>query len=102
MKRSIIHQRLVFGCVVLLLCALYIPRVWALRLLYLDSTVRMHVQRELTEVATEEGWLVSDIIVRSVSEDAVMILHRGHIRGRDPRACFVLPFRSELKRPCDV
>lgn len=76
------------------------PRLLSLRLLYTDPTMRERVQSALTTVADREGWLLSDIELRSVSSDSIEILHRDHLRTEAPvRACTIHLSSSTLSCP---
>ncbi|MBM3228050.1 hypothetical protein FJZ27_04310 [Candidatus Peribacteria bacterium] len=74
-------------------------RLWHMRLLA-DVSVRSRVQQSLQLVAKREGWLISDMSIRSVTPDAVIIEHRQHMRGRDPRVCVRIPLGTLEILPC--
>ncbi len=77
-----------------------LPRVFALRLLYTDASFRSRTQSALTTVADREGWLLSDIDIRSVSKDSIDILHRDHLRTETPvRHCTIDLSSSTLSCP---
>lgn len=80
----------VFAAMMVAAALVIIPHLFALRLLYVDSDVRHRVQEAMMTVADREGWLVSDIAVRSVSSDSLSIVHREHLRTRTfPRFCTI-------------
>lgn len=65
-----------------------VPRAWALRLLILDPQVRAQATTALQEIATREGWLLSDITLRSVASDHLGLLYAPHRRtSATPRPC---------------
>lgn len=67
---------------------LTLPRVLALRLLFTDAGIREQAQMTIKFIAARQGWLVSDIEVRSVSQRSIDILHRDHLRfDRPVRHC---------------
>ena len=89
--------QILFGLILLGSLLLMAPRIWNLRLLYLDPDVRAHVEKRLKE---EEQWLLSDIAVLEVHEDWMKIRHQSHIRGTDPSACYVVRYTSPVLHPC--
>lgn len=91
---------LVVACVVLFV--LLFPRAWALRLLYTNAAVRAQVREGVERLATERGWLRSDISFRSVRRTGFSFLHRQHVRGRDPIECFTYSFSNHVLRGCGV
>lgn len=86
-------------CVVI--AVVLLPRAWALRSLYLDRELRGHVRGTIEAVAREQGWLLSDMELRSVSDDRIRIVHRQHVRGADPKECVDALFASPELLPCD-
>lgn len=77
-------------------------RSWNLRLLYLDTSIRNHVQTTVEAIARKEGWILSDVSLREVRRDSMTITHRRHGRGADPVACYLVRFVSPKLLPCDV
>lgn len=75
-------------------------RTWDLRLLYADASVRTAVQASVRAVADNRGWLVSDIEIRSVFPDHARLVHREHVRGKDPVECMDVFFDSDHVAPC--
>lgn len=75
-------------------------RVWHIRLLYLDATIRTHTSRVLRDVAEEEGWLVSDITIINVKTDTLRIEHRLHQRGISQPECFLISFDTSTLQSC--
>lgn len=75
-------------------------RAWNVRLLTLDSRVRVAVTSALQEIADQQGWLLSDIHLTSISPYSVRFIHRHHLRGRDPVACYILRFEPLTLIPC--
>jgi hypothetical protein len=68
--------------------------------LYRDATTRANVERTLRFHADQEGWLLSDISVRAVQEDRVVILHRDHHLGPDLVRCLILYYQASAPVPC--
>lgn len=75
-------------------------RVWPLRMMYLNPVVRHNVETTLHRVSDQNGWLLSDLSVRSVAGNNVTVIHRAHVRGEDPSECFVLPYDDSPVQPC--
>lgn len=75
-------------------------RVWPLRMMYLNPVVRHNVETTLRRVSDQNGWLLSDLSVRSVTGNSVTVIHRAHVRGEDPSECFVLPYDDSPVQPC--
>jgi hypothetical protein len=85
----------------LIVCALALaPRIWFLRMLYLDGSIRMAAERRLQEAVDREGWLLSDVSIRGVTPQAVTFIHREHLRGEDPETCHVLRLSDTTLHPC--
>ncbi|HVW67150.1 MAG TPA: polyprenol monophosphomannose synthase [Candidatus Peribacteraceae bacterium] len=84
----------------LIILAMLLPKVWAMRLLYTDAHMRSRVQSALTHAADQNGWLVSDLLVQSVTTDHVRVLHDEHRRGPDVVACLDLSLTSSVVTPC--
>ena len=89
--------QILFG--LLILCALiaFVPRIWNLRLMYIDPDIRAKVEARLRQ---EDQWPLSDITLLEVHEDWIKIRHRSHIRGDDPSACYVVRYTSPVLHQC--
>lgn len=98
--RSLRGSFLVFVAVSVVLLMLLFPGAWNLRLLYLDSDLRVRVERELRQLEAEEGWLLSDVLLQEVQRDSITFLHRQHLRGPDLTACYVLDLHTSKLSPC--
>lgn len=57
-----------------------LPRVWALRRLYVFPSLRSSVEKTLRNVTDREGWLLSDVSLTSVDWQGVHFVHREHRR----------------------
>lgn len=77
-----------------------VPRVWSLRLLYIDRGIRSDVQSSLLGLREERGWLLSDILLQEVRRDGFRFLHRQHLRGEDPAECLTYTFADGELRAC--
>ncbi len=64
-------------------------RVYALRLLATNASVRTQVRIALTTVADSQGWLLSDIKLQSVRDDSMTILHQEHGRSKASTFCTI-------------
>lgn len=76
-------------------------QAWNVRLLAIDPTVRTRTQSALQRAANDRGWLLSDLDVTSVTTHAARVIHRRHLRGRDPVSCFILRFEPLTVIPCE-
>jgi len=86
--------------IVLVIFLALVPRVWSLRLLYLDRAVRLEVQSSMLRFREEQGWLLSDVQLLEVHRDGFRFLHRQHLRGEDPVECFTYTFTDRSLRVC--
>lgn len=77
-----------------------LPRIWSLRLLYIERDVRVRTQERIEKIAEEQGWLLSDISLRRVTRESIEIFHRSHIRGPDTKECFTILLDSSVIEPC--
>lgn len=88
------------------ICALIglivLVRVWNLRLLYIDPTIRDQAKTSLEAVAEREGWLLSDMPVQKVTRDWLLIHYRQHVRGPDPVTCYYIAFDTHALSPCSM
>lgn len=90
----------IFAFIVIVLAVLFLLRVWSLKPLYLDASLRSAATVQLRDVARARGWPLSDLEIVSIGEDGSMVLtHRPHLRGPDPGECWLLPSTGELV-PC--
>lgn len=94
------RQKIIFVLVAAIILIVLVPRVWRLRLLYTDSSIRMLTQTTLQQTADAQGWLLSDMNVREVMYDRVRIHHREIYRGTDRTECLDLMFGSATPVPC--
>lgn len=79
-----------------------VPRVWSLRFLYLDRTVRAEVQRSFLYFREEKGWLLSDVQLLEVDRSGFRFLHRQHLRGNDEVTCYLFVFSGSTLSPCQL
>jgi dolichol-phosphate mannosyltransferase len=93
-------QRTVFAVASVAIAIILLFQLWPIRLLYLDPDVRARVRSGLLLLNANEGWLLSDIDVRSVSRDRAVLTHRFHMRGRDPAQCVVMSLDTFQLSPC--
>lgn len=84
-------QALLFWTICLLITAVLLIHLIPILPLYTDAGVRSQVQQTLESVARQNGWLMSDITIRAVKTDHILIAHRPHRFGRDPDAvCYAV------------
>lgn len=85
-----------FAFLVLALAISFIVRAWPLRALYLDASMRSAVAAQVRDVSAAKGWLASDVRIVSIAPDGSLRLeYRRHVRGADPRECWILPSTGE-------
>ena len=79
-------------CVLIIFIAMTIlPRMLALRLVYLDDDLRVRVQKR-----------IEDMALVNVTRQSARIIHRSHVRGPDPVGeCFNLQIDSDYFQPCN-
>lgn len=81
--------------------ALFGPRAWNLRLLYIDPSLRTQAESAIRQVADHEGWLVSDMELTRVTPETVEFIHRDHLRTPPaPQHCSILLSFASLT--CDA
>lgn len=93
-------QRLITLLVLLLAAMPFAVRIMALGPMYVDPVLARTVESRVQEMATREGWLLSDIDLQWVTDESVTLLHRQHIRGPDPMSCFTLSLADASLAPC--
>ncbi len=91
---------LVFGIFLLLGATLLVPQAWQIRSLALDREIRSQVRSHIQQIADAHGWLLSDIALLEIQPKFIRILHRAHMRGRDPEECFIVRFGSSILHEC--
>jgi glycosyltransferase involved in cell wall biosynthesis len=85
-----------FAFLAIVLAVSFIVRAWPLRALYLDPSMRDAVAAQVRDLSAARGWLASDVRILSIAGDGSLRLeHRPHVRGVDPRACWILPSTGE-------
>jgi hypothetical protein len=89
-----------FLLIIVVIGVVLIVRLVPLRLLFLDASVRSTVQASLKQAADEQGWLLSDVSLRTLKHDHAVITHRSHLRGRDSATCWTLAFTPYRLQPC--
>ncbi len=97
-------NKLLWGCFWIACAVIAVAiatRLWAMRLLA-DSYVRQRTQIALETVADREGWFISDITIRAVERDTVVVRHRLHVRGQDPVRCYSIPLQTLELLPCGI
>lgn len=77
-----------------------LPAAWNVRLLALQPSIRAAATAALRSVADQEGWLLSDIAVTSVSPSSMRILHQEHRRSVPAAECIIVRFEPLTLIPC--
>ena len=76
-------------------------RIGNLLPLYTHSHTREAVHAALIHVSNREGWLLSDMLVKSITADDIGLIHREHIRGIDPETCRVIALADSSLHSCN-
>jgi hypothetical protein len=69
--------------------------------LYADSALRSRTQVLLKATAAREGWLLSGVSIKSVSDDAIRVTYRSYNRGEDNTECFDIDPKSGSLASCN-
>lgn len=77
-------QKILFWSVCITIALILFVRLMPLLPLYTNPIARSQVQHTLQFVAAQNGWLLSDISLRSVGMKRMTVLHREHRFGPDP------------------
>lgn len=93
-------SRLITGIVLLLAAAPFVVRMIGLGPMYVNPALARVIETRVQEVALREGWLLSDIELRWVTDESVTLHHRQHIRDRDPVTCYTLVLSDASLGPC--
>lgn len=101
MKILLRHQTAIFLLALVIPGALFIWQIWNLLPIFLDADVRQSVQHALTTVAGREGWLLSDMLVKSITSDDIRLIHHEHIRGIDSETCRVIALADSSLHSCN-
>ena len=77
-------------------------RAWNLRLLVLDTEVRERTKMAFESLSETEGWLISDLSLRSVSATSLTMIYRPHGLGDVPAKCIRVNLDFFGWSPCDA
>lgn len=89
---------LLFWSAVIVTIAVLLPRLWAMRFLYIDPAVRAATEQAVRTAALRQGWLLSDISVLRSGKTSVSIVHREHRRNpAKPQYCTITFSSKELR-----
>jgi glycosyltransferase involved in cell wall biosynthesis len=78
-------QMWLFLIVVIIAAIVLGIRAWNIHLLYTDADVRAQVQTMLWQLQRDQGWIISDISIDSVTHDGFAFTYEQHHRGPDHR-----------------
>ncbi|MDB4978313.1 MAG: hypothetical protein JWM56_499 [Candidatus Peribacteria bacterium] len=92
----------IFLAVCLILFVLYGYRLLAILPLYTRAAVRMNVQKQLQQFASERGVLVSSLMLRRVTDTDMTIIQREYKKGPDDEQCVRIVFASSSVTSCDA
>jgi hypothetical protein len=99
-KRDLPYMGFFWTAVMITLVILAV-RAWQLSPLLVNKAVRTQAEESMRRLERDRGWLLSDISVRSVSSDNMRIVYRPHLRGTDPKNCYIVSFPSSAVEPCN-
>jgi hypothetical protein len=99
-KRLDVQAWLFFGLLAVLALLLF-WRVWQIKGIYLNKDIRTATELTLVRLQNQEGWLISDMQLLTVTPDVITIMHRWHGRGTDPRQCIEASTTLPKMRRCD-
>jgi len=77
-------------------------RAWDLRLLVLDPQVRERTRIAFESLSNTEGWLISDLSLRSVSTTRLEMIYHPHGRTDVPAKCIRVGLDYFNWSPCDA
>lgn len=66
-----------------------LPRLWNMRLLYLDPAVRASTEIAVRITAARRGWMLSDVSILRAGTGSALLRHREHRRGGTTTRCTV-------------
>lgn len=75
-------------------------QLWRLSPLYLDASLRSRTQELIQATATREGWLLSGLVIKHVTQNSVQLQYRSYVRGEDTIDCYMLSLDSGTLSPC--
>ncbi len=93
-------QHVIFWLLCSLIAVLLLSKALPLLPLYTDDGMRSNVQEMLTSLSESQGWLMSDLALRSVDTDGIEVVYRAHHRGPDEVSCYRVLFDSLDPIPC--
>lgn len=93
-------QGIFFAALLCVFLVSFMPRIGAIGRIYIDPAMARTVQTEMNRIASEQGWVLSDMALREVREGGMRIVHRQHHRGEDEVSCYDIAFRSSTLRTC--
>ncbi len=93
-------QYVIFWLVCVALALFFLMRAWPLWPLYADASIRTSAQKTLTQVAAEQGWLLSDITLLDVKRDYIHLLYLSYHRGLDEGPeCYSVRYADSILQP---
>jgi dolichol-phosphate mannosyltransferase len=95
-------QWLIFLLTLTLVALVVLWRLWAVRLLVFDPSVRERTREAYVSLSEHEGWLISDLSLRRVEENRVEFLYRPHGRNAPPAQCIRVRLDYFGWYPCDA
>lgn len=76
-------------------------RLWPLLPLYTDPALRSRTQSLIQATALREGWLLSGVSIRHISDESVRVEYRSYHRGNDTVQCHTISQRTGALGLCN-
>ncbi len=94
------NQRLPFALLITVIGIILLMRLWPLYLLYLDPSVRNRLLADVEKVSAEQGWLLSDVSVVSITRASATLIYQPHTRVGIAPTCYTLDLAASSLHPC--
>lgn len=86
---------------IVILTIVFVGRIWNIRTLYLDATVRSRVRAALQYLSEKEGRLLSDLSLRGVSQTTMRVVEYRHGKMPSDTLCMDVNLQRFSWSPCD-
>ena len=101
MHMTFTYQWILFWVTCCIIAIVLCVRLWVLLPLYTDSDVRHRTQALIQATALREGWLLSGVSIKHVSDESVQLEYRSYHRGRDTVQCYTISQRTGALGSCN-
>ncbi len=100
MKLAYSNQWLAFLDLTIVIGLILLIQLWPLRLLYLDKNLRSALLADMEKISTEQGWLLSDIAVHSLTPASATLTYEPHSRVPIQPTCYSMDLATASLQPC--